>query len=121
MYGIARHDSRPFSHDLPAATVPADARIIRDFIALRDSGLSPEDRINVDCIIETLATIWGGYSSLIPGDIYFFSNLISVLHFILFRTRIAFLIMWSMITNLYMCAIQPDIVAQKKTIHQMIV
>ena len=34
-------------------------------------GLSPEDRkdrINVECIIETLAKIWGSYISLIPRD-----------------------------------------------------
>ena len=40
MYGIDRHDRQSFSLILPAATVPADARIIRDSIALRDSGLS---------------------------------------------------------------------------------
>ena len=57
MYGIGRQDSRSLSRVLPAASEPAAARIIRDFIALQDSGLSPEERMSTLRRVNSCRTI----------------------------------------------------------------
>ena len=48
LYGIDSYDSYTFPRFIPAATVPVDARAIREFISLRDSvGLDADDRANI--------------------------------------------------------------------------
>ena len=57
LYSFDRHDVSRYPRFLPTGAVPAEATIIRDFIAIRESSAETEDRQNADFIINSLCTI----------------------------------------------------------------